>query len=378
MIFREKMAIRIGLICLSITSFNVHADDSTQATTGDETTESAPETGDVEREDTESVEDDDGAIETGASSIEAVEPVLISPAELEAAAVRAPELDESQYGWLRPRRHLMDQVPRAQVDYTAYTLEWGELKVGLARIVFGVLPRMQVGTSPPLWALGIENANGKLNILRVGRFDFSLEGDWLNLPMGDEFAVGYLGWGARASLQVSDPMSIHFGGTSARIQGKGSPDLSSLPSLLISDEAKAEWNQSIDDAGATAEINANAVTVNLAVDWRFNRRDSLILQTGAWLNVDAAVAAHVPPVAGLHDAINESREYGLGDAYMASLAYQIAGEHWEFRFGVGVSSESWAWLLQSTDLSYRTGGATRLSEWRTRRTWSRNSGDVTD
>ncbi len=366
-----------ALAAFSLSS-GVFADESVDGASNDNSNEEPSEANpDEEGEPSQSTETAEPveSVELDVSS-EVGPGVGISPAELEAEAVRAPELDEDQYTWLRPRRHLMGQVPRGQVDYTAYTLEWGELKVGLASLGFGILPRMQVGTSPPLWALGVENANGKFNLLRLGKFDLSLEGDWFNLPMGDDFAVSYLGWGARASIQVSDPMSVHFGGTVAAIDGQGTPDLSDLPSLLISDEAKVEWNASVEDSGATAEIHANAVTVNLAVDWRFNRRDSLILQGGAWLNVDAEVAARVPPVAGLYDAINESREYGISDAYMLSLAYQIAGEHWEFRFGVGMSSESWAWLLQSTEFSYRTGGATRLSEWRTRRTWSRNSGDV--
>ena len=372
---RNTMISMSVFVAAGLVSSEVYADEqaagfqiSEEVTTQDEdpseSDENSDSDGNNEGGDTDS--DDD---ETG---------IEITPAELEAAAVRAPELDEDQYSWLRPRRHLMGQVPRAQVDYTAYTLEWGELKVGLASVGFGVLPRMQIGASPPLWALGIENASGKFNLVRIGKFDLSLEGDWYNLPMGDDFAVTYIGWGVRTSAQVSEPMSIHLGGTVANIEGQGTPDVSGLPSLLISEAEKDTWNQSIEDSGATAEIEANAVTLNFAVDWRFNRRDSLILQAGAWLNVDAAVAAHVPPVIGLHDAINETREYGISDAYMLSLAYQIAGEHWEFRFGLGMSSESWAWLLQSTEFSYRTGGATRLSEWRTRRTWSRNSGDVTD
>ena len=373
---RRKTITSISVfVAVALTSVGAYADENEPIQDSEErqTTEDEDTSQTVEEDDSDPNEEEQ---EVDATDVETA--VEISPAELEAEAVRAPELDEDQYSWLRPRRHLMGQVPRAQVDYTAYTLEWGELKVGLASIGLGILPRMQVGASPPLWALGIENANGKFNLVRIGKFDLSLEGNWYNLPMGDDFAVTYLGWGVRSSAQISEPMSIHFGGTVATIDGQGTPDVSGLPNLLISEEDKQQWNDSIEDSGATAEIMANAVTVNFAVDWRFNRRDSLILQAGAWLNVDASVAAHVPPVIGLHDAINEQREYGISDAYMMSLAYQIAGEHWEFRFGLGMSSEAWAWLLQSTEFSYRTGGATRLSEWRTRRTWSRNSGDVTE
>ena len=140
--------------------------------------------------------------------------------------------------------------------------------------------------------------------------------------------------------------------------------------------AREEYEELLAQENVSVELNASVYTVNFATDWRFNRRDSLIFQAGAWLNVNADAALYVPPIAGLAEAFDETREYEFGDAYMASLAYHIAGKRWEFRFGLGVSSADWAWLLQSTDLSYRFGGETRMGEGRARRTWRQNAGDV--
>ena len=297
---------------------------------------------------------------------------------LQSEAIRAPELTENQIRWLKPKRELMYAVPRAQVDFTAYTLEWGEVKVGLANVVVGVAPRVQLGTSPMLNLLGVYNVSGKANPVRIGRFDLAVDGNYYTLPLGD-FALTYTGGGLRMSAQLMEPWSVHLGGTVNRLNGGGgTPDLSGVAPMLLGTTAEAleEYEEVLAQEDVNVELNASVYTVNFATDWRFNRRDSLIFQAGAWLNVNADAALYVPPIAGLEEAFDESREYEFGDAYMASLAYHIAGKRWEFRFGIGVSSADWAWLLQSTDLSYRFGGETRMGEGRARRTWRRNAGDV--
>ena len=297
---------------------------------------------------------------------------------LQSEAIRAPELTENQLRWLKPKRELMYAVPRAQVDFTAYTLEWGEVKVGLANVLVGVAPRVQLGTSPVLNLLGVYNVSGKANPLRIGRFDLAAEGNYYALPLGD-FVLAYTGGGVRMSAQIIEPWSIHFGGTVNSISGGGgTPDFTDVSPWLLGGTAEdlQDYQDLLSDDDVTVELNASVYTINFATDWRFNRRDSLIFQAGAWLNVNADAALYVPPIAGLEEAFDESREYEFGDAFMASLAYHIAGKHWEFRFGIGLSSASYAWLLQSTDLSYRVGGATRMGEGRARRTWRRNAGDV--
>jgi hypothetical protein len=338
----------------------------------------AGEAGEAGEEAVEESASEEEAGEESASEAEAPEGQQNTDIDLlQTEAIRAPELTGNQIDWLKPKRELMNQVPRAQVDFTAYTLEFGEVKIGLANVLVGIAPRVQLGTSPALFALGIRNVNGKINPLRFGRFDLATEASYYSLPLGD-FRLTYTGVGGRVSGQVSGPVSLHIGGTFNRIQGGGTPDISELNPLFLGTTQTEldEWAELVDETGAAVDLDANIYTINFAADWRFNRRDSLIFQAGAWLNVNASAEVNVPPIAGLEEAFNESRDYDLGDAYMASLAYHIAGKHWEFRFGVGLSSASWAWLLQSTDMSYRNGGATRMSEWRTRKTWRKNAGDV--
>ena len=342
------------------------SEDSSDADVSASTEDGEQENGEVESEGAEETEE------------EATNPGPADTDLLQSEAIRAPELTENQIRWLKPKRELMYAVPRAQVDFTAYTLEWGEVKVGLANVIVGVVPRVQVGTSPMLNLLGVYNVSGKANPLRLGQFDLAVDGNYYTLPLGD-FSLTYTGGGLRLSAQVMEPWSIHLGGTVNRLSGGGgTPDLSGVAPALLGTTAEAleEYEEVLSQEDVNVELNASVYTVNFATDWRFNRRDSLIFQAGAWLNVNADAALYVPPIAGLEEAFDESREYEFGDAYMASLAYHIAGKRWEFRFGIGVSSADWAWLLQSTDLSYRFGGETRMGEGRARRTWRRNAGDV--
>ena len=100
--------------------------------------------------DSEGSEEEEPASEEAGPDGETDGDAVPAPADtdlLQAEAIRAPELTENQIRWLKPKRELMYAVPRAQVDFTAYTLEWGEVKVGLANVLVGVAPRVQVGTS---------------------------------------------------------------------------------------------------------------------------------------------------------------------------------------------------------------------------------------
>ena len=102
-------------------------------------------------------------------------------------------MTKEQIKWLEPTRGKLPQNPYQHVDFTAYTLEWGELQAGLNRSSVGILPRTQVGTQVPLWALGIQNANLKVNALRIGPVDLAVTGDYLNLaPLDEESLIFHI------------------------------------------------------------------------------------------------------------------------------------------------------------------------------------------
>ncbi|MEE2750124.1 MAG: hypothetical protein VX519_01735 [Myxococcota bacterium] len=314
-------------------------------------------------------------------------PAGIQIGELE-GATEAPELSDAQIRWLKPRRHLMGQVPRAQTDFTAYALEFGEVRVGLANITFGAAPRVQVATAPLMWALDVQNAQLKANPIRFGGLDVAIEGSFYGIPLED-FEASYRGLGGTVSLQVMERLSAHGGFSWASLAFGGAPDgLMPLAenSLLISqNEDLEDFVRQIQESDTVSgvledgEINitAEALILRFATDYRFNRRDSLVLQVQAMIWGNAKGNVELPPILGLEDALSVKREetVSASDAYTASLSWHSAWKRWEFRIGAGVASQPGAWLFQAMDVSYRFGGETRTSERRTRNTWRRNRGD---
>ncbi len=332
--------------------------------------------------------DPDAPEEAGEEEEEESEPP--PPLELSstdfARAAEAPQLTDSQIKWLRPRRHLMGQRPRAQNDFTAYSLEWGEVKVGLAKTTMGVLPRVQVGTVPVLWGLNVQNGQTKVNAIRFGGLDVAVEGSYFGIPL-DSFTANYKALGGGMSLQIVEKWSIHGRLNKAWFVLEGPPaGLLELSGALVSKNAEMEAFVTALEGNETASeglndgnisVTANAMVLNFATDYRFNRRDSLILQVQAMLSGSATAGATIPPILGLDEAfdIEKSGPVDASQAYLASLAWHSAWKRWEIRFGAGVSSQPGAWTFQAMDLSYRFGGETRNTERRTRKTWRGNRKD---
>ena len=80
-----------------------------------------------------------------------------SPQCIGGAAYRDPEQIEEWIKELKPKRWKFPQNPYANTDYTAYTLEWGEVKAGIGSVSAGVAPRFQLGTIPVLDVLQMWN-----------------------------------------------------------------------------------------------------------------------------------------------------------------------------------------------------------------------------
>jgi len=200
-------------------------------------------------------------------------PRQLNPDAIDDALV-VPGLTRSQHAWLEPQRNRLPSNPRGQTDFTAYTLEWGETKLGLATITVGVLPRTHIGTVPVLDVLGIPNAHIKVNPIRLGRYDVALSANHYSLTRGD-FSAYQTGMGFVQSLQISEPWSVHVGAHYAVIGSQGIPMPSTLPTPIQSDQVSdtdltaAQAQLGTDDLSFRAE----ALSVHVATDIRFNRRD---------------------------------------------------------------------------------------------------------
>lgn len=293
-------------------------------------------------------------------------PALIDTAE----AQPVPDLTPEQAEWLKPKLNLLPPNTKAQTDFTAYVLEWGEIKLGLNTIQIGVLPGLQAGSSVPLLALRVPNANLKLDFVRWGPLDLAATGQWYSMPR-EGFEGRFVSTGGMLSLQILEAWSLHGGSSYAWIDTAGFPDVSQLSSWITGD------SEVIDVGGelADATLGARVLTVRAATDIRFNRRDSIVLQFSSipWASVTTdPVPENIPPIFGLDQLLALNGSIPVSQSYTASLAWQIQWKHAQLRVGIGHSSTSLAWLTQCVDFSYRFLGATRIREYRQRRTWRQN------
>jgi len=297
-------------------------------------------------------------------------------------AEELPALETKELRRFRPTHRKLPQNPYAQTDYTAYTLEWGEVKLGVGHMTAGLLPRTQVGISPSLQMLGIRNANAKVNLLRLGPVDVAAEGHTYRLPIGDDFMLAFSGVGGMTSLRIMPRWSLHAGARYSVITAKGSPDLSLATPFVARVSGLDLSSLPLEEIQEHLQINAkaHAVTARVATDIRINRRDSFVIQGQGivWGGFDTGHEAELPEVldVGANVPKVEDGPVALTDAYMASISYQLAWKRLELRVGGGISSVPGAWLLQSTEISYRLGGKTRWTENRMMRNWRSNKRDL--
>lgn len=289
------------------------------------------------------------------------------------------EPDKKLWRFMKPKRARLPQNPYASTDFTAYTLELGETKLGLAAITVGVLPRVQIGTVPTLDVLGVYNAQAKFNLLRAGPVDLAVGGSHYQLPVGD-FTGHQSNVSSTLSVQITKPWSLHIGGSYATLGAQGTPDLGEVSPLILTAAGNPDLSTAqgyVDQATNHTPVDAKARTasVRVATDVRLNRRDSIVLQGSAmvWGDVDTGVdPADLPPILGLDAALAATQVEGalpISQTYVASAAWQFQWKRAELRVGAGVSSVPGAWLMQSTEFAWRFGGETKRTERKMRQAW---------
>jgi len=319
-------------------------------------------------------------------AVEQTQDQVFNPVLDPTTAERLGPLTAEEVAFLEPKHHLHAQNPYGQTDFTAYTLEWGEVKVGLASITAGLLPRTQVGTVPLLDVLGVPNLNMKVNALRVGPVDVAVLGSFYTIGLG-EFRGTWLGSGAMASVRIAEPFSFHFGGDYVSVNGSGFPDPRGLPTLLTdaSGTDLDEWELTLEELeaqGGDLTISADILRVKAAMDYRFNRRDSIVFQFSGMWRARAAGDLTIPllnfdEIAGQDTyADSWSGASGMAESYMVTISYQATFKKFDLRLGGGNSGFPLAWLLQANDLSFRFGGETRWKEARENRGWRKDKKEL--
>ncbi|MCA9488963.1 MAG: biopolymer transporter ExbD [Myxococcales bacterium] len=344
------------------------------------------------------------AREAGATQVALEAPSLVSAPvdplapDLSQATELGEEMDAVTERHLAPKHHHFPQNPYGNTtSYSAYTLEWGETKIGVGSITTGVLPGLQIGTAPLLDVVGVFNVSGKLNLGRRGPLDAGVLGHFYTVPLtgivtslAEDFdgtaSASYFAAGATASLRVASPVTVHGQLYWGRPSAQGEIHFDELPLELFPSDLTLSADVGIG-------VNADLLITNLATDVRFNRRDSVFV----WARypfygvVRGRTEASIPGVSGGTSFGSLGYETFIPPQDSLSIAggYMASWKHVELRVGIGWTSTggtpevpttltgggtdplieepsfnpaSLAWLLQAFELSYKFGGPTRRAE----------------
>ncbi|MDP2308064.1 MAG: hypothetical protein Q8P18_18720 [Pseudomonadota bacterium] len=267
----------------------------------------------------------------------------------------------------RPTWASLPPNPRGQTDFTAYTLDWGEVRVGIGSVGIALFPGVQLSTQPLLDAVRMPNVALKMDLLQLGdRFDGAVNGS-LGHMRTDTLNALYVTAGGTASVIVTPAWSLHGGAQWTYAAAIGEPDLAATAEVvepLVGNLPSDASLQYLSERLAY-EVRIEAVTLRAATDFRINRRDSIILQgqavLWAWTRYPNYAERFVS---------EESGFVPITDTYTASLAWQFSWRNVDLRVGGGISSVPGAWLLNTVDLAWRFGGKTRghqakrLQAWR--------------
>lgn len=272
----------------------------------------------------------------------------------------------------RPGRRRLPPDPRGQVDYTAYTLDAGEVRLSAWSVGMGVAPRLQVTTVPALDAVEVPNGRARWNLVRAGPIDLSVTGGYA-AGWGETLDVKAVNAEAAASVVLTPGWSLHGKTTWASGWVRGTPQLDGVAQLVerwVGNEIPrtavsfVEQEVQLDESGT-------AMVVQLATDLRFNRRDSLVLQAASVVGASEGYA--VDP----RDLLApDGGRLPVDQLWAASLAYQVSWRNVDLRVGAGYSPVPGAWLTQAVDLSVRFGGETRGEERRRLASWRQAQRDA--
>jgi hypothetical protein len=331
----------------------------------------------------------EGVVDAAAGPADGLSPEAMASAE-DPGVVSRRQLDGYE-----PKRSRLPNHPYTHTDFTAYSLEWGEARVGLGQMRAGILPRTQVGTVPAALAIGALNGSAKVNFLRVGPFDMAATAAHYRYSR-DSFAAHVTQLGSTASVQVTPKWSMHVSGRWQGTGASGVPDLNNNPWILetFAPQIEAQANQAEatgattkEDAIARAQteladgyLEARAITLKVASDLRLNRRDSIVFQAQAnvWSslnsNMDLETLAAEDRFAAM--AVESLQSTGITETYITSVAWHFSWHRADLRLGAGLSSVPGAWVTQTADFAWRFGGETRRTETRMTRTWKDNRRDL--
>ncbi|MCK6507843.1 hypothetical protein L6R53_31500, partial [Myxococcota bacterium] len=120
---------------------------------------------------------------------------------------------------------------RRPLDYTAWAMAPGEVRVGLTRLDVGVLPKLQAGTQTGLDLLGIYNVGAQWSPLDKDGRGLAVGASFHDMPVGD-FHLRHTRLDLTGSRQLGQ-VGLHGTLAWTRLSTGGSPDPEKLSPVLL-------------------------------------------------------------------------------------------------------------------------------------------------
>lgn len=287
-------------------------------------------------------------------------------------------------GWTRiddagPWR-LQPILPKAETDGTAHTLGQGRWRLGLMKQSVGVLDNVDLHTNLAVFLLGFPNAGAKVTAIQTDPVDISFQAGatWMDLgpALQVEDASGALiplRW--TGTWTAVEGLSLHLGNTWNIFQLQGAFDTEDLVAGLgaatgteIDPEVLASLSELDEDSEVFAGANLLLTQSHLGIDYRFNRRDALLLRVTGMVALSGTVRggfAATDDQSGAETEIGTSARIHLPlkdqTSVLATLSWQWSWEHLHLRVGVPIPiGSTWFFgLPQAFSLHWVMGGRKR-------------------
>ncbi len=268
--------------------------------------------------------------------------------------------------------------PRVTTDLTAYTVGKGNFKLGFVNQDFGLLENVQVGTTLGLLPLGVVAVHGKVTAVEGERVALGIEGGWLRYRFNTDQLTEEISSDASAtavplnlttSVILGRRLSIHGGPAWLFANVAGAVPLDqvgvALAAMLgssfggdLTEDVQSRLEQKaqdeLEDKGSIfADARMTVTRINLAADFRINRRDSIFVAAMTPVGVKGLVAAgYQTDEAGLSAGASLLVDQPLDEfGSTITVSYQAAWPHLHLRVGFPLySTVRFAWIPQAFDV----------------------------
>ncbi|NCG19308.1 MAG: hypothetical protein GWP91_09905 [Rhodobacterales bacterium] len=199
----------------------------------------------------------------------------------------------------------LENDPTVLQDVTAYTVQKNEWRLGTG-ITYGLLDNTEISTRiiPLIAPLLVSNASVKVTAIQTPKLDVSLRSAILfrSIPpdIADLRIFAYpFAW--KASWLMHRKFSLHFGSSLLKVRVDGDVAVDSLGEYLEPILGSNFDEELVNEIGSNinlVSIDLYLTQTQLAFDYRFNRRDSLVLTADTWLALNGTVIVGADVVEG--------------------------------------------------------------------------------